>query len=99
MINIADILKDIPIYERRFWSPVGLKIGKLSVIKEVRLKNSTTHGLANKHPLYGVWKSIKSRCLITTSVAYKDYGGRGITICEEWRDNFKAFFDWCISHG
>ena len=35
MINIADILKDIPIYERRFWSPVGLKIGKLSVIKEV----------------------------------------------------------------
>lgn len=30
---------------------------------------------------------------------YKNYGGRGITVCDEWRDNFKAFYDWAMANG
>jgi hypothetical protein len=40
---------------------------------------------------YGVWESIKKRCLDTKNRSYKDYGGRGITICDEWKDNFLSF--------
>lgn len=56
------------------------------------------HGL-RKHKLYGVWRSMKERCTLKTHVAYKDYGGRGITVCEEWKNDFKKFYDWSIQNG
>lgn len=42
--------------------------------------------------IYGVWEAIIQRCCNPNSTAYKDYGGRGITVCERWRDfrNFLA---------
>jgi len=64
-------------------------------LKEQR---QTKHGLRN-HKLYGVWRSMKERCTVETHSAYKDYGGRGITVCEEWSDNFQAFYKWAMSHG
>ncbi len=36
-----------------------------------------------KHPLYTVWKNMKKRCYNKNNKQYKDYGGRGITICDE----------------
>lgn len=62
-------------------------------------ERSTTHGLAKKHLLYGVWKGIKSRCLNPKNPAYPHYGGRGIRICEEWTEDFGAFYKWCIDNG
>lgn len=41
------------------------------------------HGLRN-HPLYGIWRGIKYRCLTSTAHNYADYGGRGIKICDRW---------------
>lgn len=41
---------------------------------------------------YRIWSGIKSRCLNPNVKQYKDYGGRGIEICERWRDNFAAFY-------
>lgn len=38
----------------------------------------------NLPPLYGVWQSMRRRCLTPTNKAFKDYGGRGIRICPEW---------------
>lgn len=59
-----------------------------------------THGLSNKcGRLYPLWKSIKYRCYCTTSKDYSRYGGRGIVMCEEWKNDFKAFYDWAISNG
>lgn len=37
------------------------------------------------HPLYNSWRAMADRCLCETNKWYKDYGGRGITICERWR--------------
>jgi len=56
------------------------------------------HGLYNS-PLYGVFESIISRCYNTKHIHYKYYGGRGITICDEWRNDFKSFHDWANNNG
>lgn len=45
----------------------------------------------SKTRLYGVWMQMRLRCSNPTHPNFKDYGGRGITVCDEWRDNFAAF--------
>lgn len=54
-----------------------------------RLKLS--HGLANKLPEYSIWKGIKKRCYNSNDKEYYNYGGRGITVCDEWREDFAQF--------
>ena len=56
------------------------------------------HGQTNTQ-LYIVWEGIKDRCYNTKDRAYKDYGGRGITVCDEWRNNFVAFREWAYANG
>lgn len=46
--------------------------------------------------LYRIYNAMKTRCYNEHSPTYKNYGGRGITICEEWKNNFKAFHDWGV---
>lgn len=71
--------------------------------KKERLgKASITHGLSRcieLIPIYNSWKGMKSRCYNPNNPKYKDYGGRGIIVCDEWKDDFKAFYDWAISNG
>ena len=52
-----------------------------------------------RNRLYSIWQNIIGRCECDKSPTYKYYGGRGITICDEWRHNYKAFKDWALSHG
>ena len=42
---------------------------------------------------------MKTRCLNPNSDHYKDYMGRGISICDEWRNDFKAFHNWALANG
>ena len=52
-------------------------------------ESKTTHGLAvhgREHPLYGTWMGMMGRCTLPAHSAYRYYGGRGITVCERWRD-------------
>ena len=49
--------------------------------------------------LYKVWSSLKDRILNPKNKNYNNYGGRGITLCEEWKNNFKAFYYWAVSNG
>lgn len=49
-----------------------------------------THGLS-KHDLYATWVNIIQRCTNQNHPRYKDWGGRGIRICKEWRESFPAF--------
>lgn len=49
--------------------------------------------------LQEIYYSMKKRCYNKNHVHYKSYGGRGITVCDEWRDNSKSFYNWALSHG
>ena len=42
----------------------------------------------------GVWKDMKKRCFNTNCKAFEDYGGRGITVCQEWQDSFETFYGY-----
>lgn len=60
--------------------------------------NNTKHKLCYTR-LYNIWSCMKSRCINTKDTRYKDYGGRGITICDEWLHDFQAFYDWAMANG
>ena len=65
---------------------------------EVLNKSHTKHGLKGTR-LYEIWKSMKKRCCNPKQTNYKNYGGRGITVCDEWKKDFQAFYDWAMAHG
>ena len=56
------------------------------------------HGMSNSR-LYKIWVGIKSRCYNKNVPAYKDYGGRGIFVCQSWAENFGEFEKWSFEHG
>ena len=56
------------------------------------------HNLSNTR-LYNTWSKLKDRTLNPKSKDYLNYGGRGITICEEWKNDFMSFYDWAMSNG
>lgn len=48
---------------------------------------------------YSRWKAMRNRCYNPKHTYYYNYGGRGITICEEWKENYQAFCDWANKSG
>ena len=64
----------------------------------LRREKSGTHGGRNTR-LYSIWKGMRKRCESTTAANYKNYGGRGIRVCEAWDRDFTAFRDWALAHG
>lgn len=64
------------------------------------LKNGlrSSHGLIN-HRLYSIWENMKSRCYNPNANNYKYYGGKGITMCDAWKNHFIAFYNWAIANG
>ncbi len=52
----------------------------------------TTHGMTH-HPLYRAWQNMKERCTNPNIPNFKNYGGRGITVCERWMNSFEAFYE------
>lgn len=65
---------------------------------ETSKKVHTKHGKRNTS-LYNVYYGMKSRCYNNNNPRYIDYGGRGITICDEWLTDFVVFCNWAISNG
>lgn len=57
-----------------------------------------THGETDTR-LYGVWQNMKHRCYLPTVPGYHRYGGRGITVCDEWRNDYSAFSKWAHQNG
>ncbi len=63
--------------------------------------NNYKHGMWGK-PIYNRWKHIKQRCYNPKDAAYKNYGGRGIKVCDEWLDKkngFINFYNWAMNNG
>ena len=57
-----------------------------------------THGKSQKR-IYKIWQGVKKRCLNQNFKQFKDYGGRGITVCKEWEDDFQSFYRWSVRNG
>lgn len=63
-----------------------------------RREKRTTHSMTNSR-LYSIWENMKTRCNNPQSKRYKDYGERGIHVCDLWANDFVAFHEWAISNG
>lgn len=62
------------------------------------MKHGVTFENGKMTKLYRTWTCMRTRCRNRHSDHYPDYGGRGITICDEWND-FKKFHDWAMDNG
>ena len=58
----------------------------------------STHRKKNTR-LYEIWRGMKKRCGLDTLHNYDAYGGRGITICDEWKNDFMSFYTWAMENG
>lgn len=56
------------------------------------------HGLAHSR-IDAVYKSMKDRCYNPNNKRYKNYGARGIVVCDEWLSDKSSFFKWAYEHG
>lgn len=74
-------------------SVTELKKGKLKSCGCARYKHK---GKGTR--LYGIWQKMKARCNNRNDASFQNYGGRGISVCQEW-DNFSLFKDWALSNG
>lgn len=81
--------------------------GNLTVVQRANLKSGGTvscgckrkpHGKVHSR-LYNIWRGIKQRCSNPNATGYKNYGGRGVAVCDEWLHNFQAFYDWSMQNG
>lgn len=61
------------------------------------VKPSNRHGLSNT-PLHMVWKNMRRSCYTRTYLRYKEVGGKGIIVCDEWHD-YKVFHQWAMASG
>ena len=62
--------------------------------KDISTKHHQSHSR-----LYHVWKGMRDRCYNKNNKYYKDYGGRGINVSDEWRNDFSAFYNWAMANG
>ena len=65
---------------------------------DVTKNKSYKHGLSHTK-IHNIYLSMKDRCNNKTSKAYKHYGKRGICVCDEWQNDFLAFYNWAIMNG
>lgn len=87
--------------ERRTVRGADLRAGRSSgcgcrARKELGAR-SRTHGDTGTR-LHSIWRNMKSRCYRESLPGFKDYGARGITVCDEWQD-FAPFRDWALANG
>ena len=66
----------------------------IAVNKRVKIKHNESHS-----SLYGRWIDMKQRCYNQKTKNFRWYGAKGITVCEEWKDNSTAFIDWANANG
>lgn len=61
-------------------------------------KRRSKHNMTNTK-LHHIWCGMRARCNNQNNHAYKDYGGRGIKVCDEWQNDFLVFYNWAIKNG
>ena len=108
LLVIGDAIKKDGVY----YCPCKCDCGNEALVRKdalVRGKTKSCGCLRGKHPtnskyskrsrLYHVWYGMKRRCENPKDISYHRYGGRGITVCEEWSNSYEAFVDWAMESG
>lgn len=83
--------------EKIIWAP-DLKNGKTKSCGCLIKDKITKHGDFDTR-LYMIWSDMRQRCNNTNCRAYKYYGGRGILVCDEWKNSFENFRVWTLNNG
>lgn len=76
----------------------NLKSGAVRSCGCLAKANALKHG-ESRTRLYRIWHGIIRRTEDPTRREYKNYGARGVRMCEEWRENFESFRDWARENG
>lgn len=84
----------------------GKTLVKLPSVKQIEKKKRKEEraGYSTRnysHPIYDAWRNMKRRCYgnYANSKIYKNYGGRGIEVCQEWKDDFNSFLKWSLKNS
>lgn len=68
--------------------------------KEIEKKRTThKHGYTYNDRIYRIWHNMKTRCYNPNYKGFHNYGGKGIVVCDEWKDDFEAFKEWAFENG
>lgn len=62
------------------------------------MRGNYRHGMRHTR-IYNIWRSMRQRCFNSNCISFKNYGGKGVTVCKEWDESFKSFFEWAESSG
>lgn len=102
------IIKEIERKNKKRRFEVKCDCGKIKSVSLGNLLNGSTISCgcikAKKHNmsstrLYHIWQGMRYRCYTKTCCTYKNYGAKGITVCEEWNNSFQPFYEWSINNG
>jgi hypothetical protein len=63
------------------------------------VKQARTKYIGNIKGIYGSYKKMISRCYNQKDANYKNYGRRGVSVCDEWRNDYQKFLDWSLVNG
>lgn len=98
-------------HKRTYWDCI-CKCGKSTTVAACDLKAGHTlscgckkfesHNAKHlmKHTrIYDTWCCMNQRCTNKNNKSYKNYGGRGISVCDEWKHDFLAFYHWAMANG
>lgn len=112
MLKVIGLEKEviIPCGAKRYLWKCECECGNTRIVEGGALRSERVFHCGRKnHPtikhgkhgsrLYGIWKTMKTRCFNPNCEKYKNYGARGISVCKEWKDNFQAFYEWAMANG
>jgi hypothetical protein len=94
----CDCGKQVTVTKYQLSSGKTQSCGCIRTERIVALNKKYDHGEHFKR-LYKIWLGMKARCYNKNETAYPDYGGRGITICDEWKNDFASFYCWSLNNN
>jgi hypothetical protein len=77
---------------------LGMKGGTMREIRQVHHPHGFFKGKSRPTDLYRLWADMRRRCKNEKHASWKNYGGRGISVCDEW-GNFSIFHSWAMANG
>lgn len=66
--------------------------------KDVCKESNKKHGMTNTR-IYNIWCHTRSKCTNPNNSRYEIYGARGISVCDEWTNDFMSFYNWSMENG